>query len=220
MKLLEKFVLIIYSLIMLIISTVVCLLIFNIIDTDIIVGWINFVLEDTSLLIVAFSVAVVFILLSVRCIFFRKRKQIKKSNEEDILLENDAGRLLISKKAIENCIKNVINEMVESRPEIKVTVDIDPATNISTYISIILDKSVKVRDFTVGLQSKIKDKIKEDFDLDVKQVNIKIDSAEKVEIKKEIPKKEDKQVLEEYTEKEVIEIKSEDKNQIGDNQNN
>lgn len=210
MKLLEKFVLIIYSLCMLIISAIACLLVFRVVSIDNIGAWINFVLDDNSLSIIVLAIAVIFILLSIRCIFFRKRKQIKKSNETDILLENESGRLLISKRSIENCVKNVINEIINSSPEIKVTVDIDPASNLSIYIAIILDKSVRVRDFTVGLQSRIKEKIKESFDLEVKQVNIKIDSMEKVEIRKEnIKIEERKEVLEDTEnkeEKKLIEV--------------
>lgn len=210
MKLLEKFVLIIYSLLMLVISAIVCLLIFRVIDINNISACIDFVLADTAITIIVLSTAVLFILLSIRCLFFRKRKQIKKSTETDILLENEAGRLLISKRAIENCVKNVISEAIETNPEIKVTVDIDPASNISTYISVILDKNVKVKEFTLDLQNKIKERIKENFDLEVKQVNIKIDSTEKVDLKKEIQKKEEKKTLDEVTN--VIEIQSENNN--------
>lgn len=210
MKLIEKFVLIIYSLLMIAISTVICLLVFRVIDTNAVSGWINYVLNDTTLTIVILSVSVLFILLSIRCLFYRKRKKIKKSDETDILLENESGRLLISKRAIENCVKNVINEAVNSTPEVKVTVDIDPASNISTYISIVLDKSIKVKEFTIGLQEKIKGKIKDDFDLDVKQVNIKIDSSEKIDVNKELQKKNDeKKKLEEDT-KDLIEVKPEE----------
>ena len=208
MKILEKLVLIIYSLLMLGISAIICLIVFRIIDINDISTCINFVLEDTALTIVVLSVAVLFILLSIRCLFFRKRKQIKKSTETDILLENESGRLLISKRAIENCVKNVICEVIDTDSEIKVTVDIDPASNISTYISVILDPSVKVSEFTVDLQSRIKNQVKENFDLEVKQVNIKIDSTEKVDIKKEVKKKEaEKKAIEESAH--VIEIKSE-----------
>ena len=208
MKILEKLVLIIYSLLMLVISAIICLIVFRIIDINDISTCINFVLEDTALTIVVLSVAVLFILLSIRCLFFRKRKQIKKSTETDILLENESGRLLISKRAIDNGVKNVICEVIDTDSEIKVTVDIDPASNISTYISVILDPSVKVSEFTVDLQSRIKNQVKENFDLEVKQVNIKIDSTEKVDIKKEVKKKEaEKKAIEESAN--VIEIKSE-----------
>lgn len=188
MKLLEKFVLIIYSLFILVISSICCLLIFRVINAENITNWIEFLLNDASLSIIVLGLAIVFILLSIKCLFFRNRKQIRKSDTTDILLENDSGRLLISKRAIENVVKNVINDSAEITPETKITIDIDPANNLSVYISILLDKSIKVRDFTIGLQSKIKDKIKENFDLDVKQVNIKIDSIEKDENKKESKK--------------------------------
>ena len=208
MKLLEKLVLIIYSLLMLVISALICLIIFRIININYISACINYVLEDSALTIVVLSVAVLFILLSIRCLFFRKRKQIKKSTETDILLENESGRLLISKRAIENCVKNVISEVIDTASEIKAIVDIDPASNISTYISVILDPSIKVSEFTAELQSKIKDQVKENFNLEVKQVNIKIDNTEKVDIKKEVKKKEEKKKALEEAEN-VIEVKSE-----------
>lgn len=186
MKILEKFVLIIYSLLILIISSIICLLIFRVIDIENITKWIELVLTDVSVSIIVLGISIICILLSVKCLFFRSRKQIKKSNATDILLENDSGRLLISKNAIENTVKNVINDATSSNPETKVTIDIDPANNLSVYISILLGTDVKVRDFTIGLQMKIKSKIKENFDLEVKQVNIKIDNIERKEEKKEI----------------------------------
>lgn len=185
MKILEKFVLIIYSFLILIISSITCLVIFRVIDIESIIEWIELLLEDTSLSIIVLGISIVCILLSIKCLFFRKRKQIKKSDATDILLENDSGRLLISKRAIENVVKNIISDAVSFNSETKVTVDIDPANNLSIYISMILDMNVKVKDFTIGLQKKIKDKIKENFDLDVKQVNIKIDSTQKQENKKD-----------------------------------
>lgn len=186
MKILEKFVLIIYSLFILIISSIICLLIFRVINIENITEWIELVLTDASVSIIVLGISIICILLSVKCLFFRSRKQIKKSNATDILLENDSGRLLISKNAIENTVKNVINDATSSNPETKVTIDIDPANNLSVYISILLGTDVKVRDFTIGLQMKIKNKIKENFDLEVKQVNIKIDNIERKEEKKEI----------------------------------
>lgn len=186
MKILEKFVLIIYSLLILIISSIICLLIFRVIDIENITKWIELVLTDVSVSIIVLGISIICILLSVKCLFFRSRKQIKKSNATDILLENDSGRLLISKNAIENTVKNIINDATSSNPETKVTIDIDPANNLSVYISILLGTDVKVRDFTIGLQMKIKNKIKENFDLEVKQVNIKIDNIERKEEKKEI----------------------------------
>ena len=179
MKILEKFVLILYSFLVLIISTVICLIIFNIINIDNIKNCIDFILADTSLTIITLASAIVCILLSIRCLFFRKKKQIKKSTSTDILLENDSGRLLISKNAIENAVRNIVKDKIELTDEVKVTVDIDPANNLSVYIAILLCRNIKIRELTIDLQQKIKDEIKENFGLDVKQVNIKVDSNQK-----------------------------------------
>jgi uncharacterized alkaline shock family protein YloU len=117
--------------------------------------------------------------LSIRCLFFRKKKQIKKSNTTEILLENESGRLLISKNAIENAAKNIVKESLHLNTDIKVTADIDPANNISIYIAVMLDRALNVRDLTLDLQLRIKNEIKNSFGLEVKQVNIKVDSDEK-----------------------------------------
>ena len=110
MKILEKFVLILYSFLMLIVSAIVCLILFKVISIDQIKECIEYVQKDTALVITIIAIAIVCILLSIRCLFFRKKKQIKKSNTTEILLENESGRLLISKNAIENAAKNIVKE--------------------------------------------------------------------------------------------------------------
>ena len=192
MKILEKFVLILYSFLVLVISVVLCLVIFKIIDIETINNCIIYMLEDSTILITVLASSIVCILLSIRCLFFRKRKEIKKSDATDILLENESGRLLISKRAIENAVRNVVNNAVKDTKDCKVIVDIDPANYLSVYVSILLNNNLKIRDMTLDLQLKIKSQIKDDFDLDVKQVNIKIDSVEE----KENEKKESKKIVE------------------------
>ena len=192
MKILEKFVLILYSFLVLVISVVLCLVIFKIIDIETINNCIKYMLEDSTILITVLASSIVCILLSIRCLFFRKRKEIKKSDATDILLENESGRLLISKRAIENAVKNVVNNAVKDTKDCTVIVDIDPANYLSVYVSILLNNNLKIRDMTLDLQLKIKSQIKDDFDLDVKQVNIKIDSVEE----KENEKKESKKIVE------------------------
>lgn len=190
MKILEKFVLILYSFLVLVISVVLCLVIFKIIDIETINNCIKYMLEDSTILITVLASSIVCILLSIRCLFFRKRKEIKKSDATDILLENESGRLLISKRAIENAVRNVVNNAVKDTKDCKVIVDIDPANYLSVYVSILLNNNLKIRDMTLDLQLKIKSQIKDDFDLDVKQVNIKIDSVEEKESKKIVEKNE------------------------------
>lgn len=222
MKILEKFVLILYSLFILIISVITCLIIFRLISFDQIKFCIDYVINDGALAITIIAVSIICMLLSIRCLFFRKKKQIKKSTETDILLENESGRLLISKTAIENAVKSIVKQSLNLNTEMKVTVDIDPANNISIYISLILDRAIKVRDLTLDLQLRIKNQIKEDFGLEVKQVNIKVDSDEKeiqklekanekeIEKLEKINKKEEEKL--EAKESSIIELKKDGNN--------
>ena len=144
MKILEKFVLILYSFLVLVISVVLCLVIFKIIDIETINNCIKYMLEDSTILITVLASSIVCILLSIRCLFFRKRKEIKKSDATDILLENESGRLLISKRAIENAVRNVVNNAVKDTKDCKVIVDIDPANYLSVYVSILLNNNLKI----------------------------------------------------------------------------
>ena len=211
MKILEKFVLILYSLLILVISICICLIIFNIINIEQIKFCIDYILNDTALTITVLGISIMCILLSIRCILFRKKKQIKKSTATDILLENESGRLLISKTAIENAVKNIVREDMNYSNDIKVTVDIDPANNLSIYIAIMLDRALNVRNLTLDLQLKIKNEIKNNFGLEVKQVNIKIDSNEK-EIEK-INKKESVKLNESNIEKKnLVEVEKNEEN--------
>lgn len=177
MKLLEKFVLLIYSIFMLALAIIACLIVFKILDFNMIVNTIKDILADESSVVILLSVSIICILLSIRCIFFRFHKEIKKSTTTDVLLENESGKLLISKKAIENAVKNILNnDDIESR----INVDIDPANNLSIYVSVIIEKDMNIKELIVGLQEKIKETIKNNFDLTVKEVNIKVDSNENI----------------------------------------
>ena len=207
MKILEKFVLILYSFFMLIVSVLACLIIFKVITVDKVKYCIDFIQNDVALLITVLSVSIICMLLSVRCLFFRKKKQIKKSTATGILLENESGRLLISKRAIENATKNIVEDSLNSSIDTNVTVDIDPANNISVYISVVLDRAINVRDLTLDMQLKIKNEIKDSFGVEVKQVNIKVDSDEKkIENKKEQAKIEVAKNMIDKKEDNVIEI--------------
>ncbi len=70
MKTLEKIVLVVYSYIMLIISIILCLLVFGWLDIEIVMEIVNrAIIGETSGAIIL-GVSVIFILFSVKCIFF------------------------------------------------------------------------------------------------------------------------------------------------------
>ena len=106
MKILEKLTLIIYSNIMLILSIILCLLVFRWIDISLVGGLINqLIVGDLSSKIIL-GVSVVFILLSIRCIFFDSTSKEQIKERQGILLENESGKLMISKETIEKILNN------------------------------------------------------------------------------------------------------------------
>lgn len=173
MKILEKITLIIYSNIMLILSIILCLLVFGWLDiglvgdivTKIIVG------ETASKIVLALSV--IFILLSIKCIFFdsTSREQIKE--RQGVLLENESGKLMISKETIENLVNSVALNF-QSAEDVSTRVELDKENNVKVFVNLIVSEEAIIKDLSANLQAKIKEKVKTATDLEVKEVNITV----------------------------------------------
>ena len=181
MKILEKITLIIYSNIMLILSVIACLLIFGWLDTEL-VGDIAYkmIVGDTSSKILL-GLSVVFILLSIKCIFFDSTSKEQIKERQGVLLENESGKLMISKETIENLVNSVALNF-QSAEEVVTRVELDKENNVKVYINLTISSEAVIKDLSANLQSKIKEKIKTATDLEVKEVNITV--------KKVAPKKE------------------------------
>jgi len=101
MKILEKITLIIYSNIMLILSIVLCLLIFGWLDMALVGDFCyKMIVGDTSSKVLL-GLGVTFILLSIKCIFFDSTSKEQIKERQGVLLENESGKLMISKETIE-----------------------------------------------------------------------------------------------------------------------
>ena len=110
MKIIEKITLILYSNLILIISVIACLLVFRWIDIDIVQSLVKtLIISETSSKIIL-GVSIVFILLSIRCIFFDPTSKQELKDKQGILLANDNGKLMISKETIENLVEAVTKE--------------------------------------------------------------------------------------------------------------
>ena len=181
MKILEKITLIIYSNIMLILSVIACLLIFGWLDTQL-VGDVAYkmIVGDTSSKILL-GLSVVFILLSIKCIFFDSTSKEQIKERQGVLLENESGKLMISKETIENLVNSVALNF-QSAEEVATRVELDKENNVKVYINLTISSEAIIKDLSANLQTKIKEKIKMATDLEVKEVNITV--------KKVAPKKE------------------------------
>ena len=173
MKILEKITLIIYSNIMLVLSIILCLLIFGWLDMDL-TGDIMYriIVGETSSKIVL-GLSIVFILLSIKCIFFDSTSKEQIKERQGVLLENESGKLMISKETIENLVNSVALNF-QSTENVTTRVELDKENNVKVYINLIVSSDVVIKDLSANLQTKIKEKIKTATDLEVKEVNITV----------------------------------------------
>ena len=176
MRFIEKLALIIYSNLILLLSVLVCLLIFRWIDIDIVQNAVkSFILAENTGRIVL-GVCIVFILLSIRCIFFDPTAKKRQKEKQGIMLENDNGRLMISKETIENLVELVTKEERTAK-DVSSRVELDKDNNINIFVNLVITSDTVIKDLTINLQNKIKAKVKETTDLEVKQININVKKA-------------------------------------------
>ena len=173
MRILEKIALIIYSNIILILSVIACLLIFGWLDFEIIGNLTKTILTGETSSNIVLAVSVIFILLSIKCIFFDSTSKKEIKERQGVLLENDNGRLMISKDTIENLVNTVAKDF-DSAEEINTRVELDKENNLKVYVNLVVSQNAVIKELSSNLQAKIKEAIKKTSDLDVKEVNIKI----------------------------------------------
>ncbi len=173
MKFIEKATLIIYSTIMLVISIILCLLIFGWIDMQLVGNILENIITGVTSGKVLLGISVVFILLSIKCIFFDSSSKQKETSRQGVLLENESGRLMISKETIENLVNSVALNF-QSAEDVTTKVELDKDNNVKVYVNLVVNAEAIIKDLSANLQTKIKEKIKTATDLDVKEVNITV----------------------------------------------
>ena len=164
MKILDRIGLALFSSLMLIISIIVCLMIF---------GW----LSVSSNIMLGLSIA--FILLAIKCIFFDSSSKQEMDYKNGILLENSDGKLLITKDTIENLVNSVVKGF-DSAENVTTRVELDNENNVTVFVNLSVKENAVIKELSTNLQTKIKTTIKKTSDLEVKEVNIKVKDIEPV----------------------------------------
>lgn len=173
MKVLDKIGLALFSTIVLIISVIICVLIF---------GWLNLadvnalmqaMLNDQASCNIVLAVAVICMLLAIKCIFFESTPKEQKEMGDGVLLENENGKLIISKNTIQNLVTGVVKEF-ESATDASSSVRANKEGTLEIDVTIYADSNAIIKDLSTNLQNKVKEIIKKSLDIDVKSVNIKV----------------------------------------------
>ena len=177
MKMIEKITLTVYSTLMLIISVIACLLVFGWIDSTYVQSFLNTLLSSETNTNIVLGISVLFILLSIRCIFFTSSDKQEEELKNGILLENSEGKLLITKETIENLVSGIVRGF-DSAQEVSTKIELDSENHVIVLINLRVKENAIIKELTTNLQTKVKEAIKKSTDLDVKEVNIKVKNIE------------------------------------------
>ena len=183
MKIIDKVTLKIFSFIMLIISIILFMISIQILQESIfgvlISRLFTMVTAGRTILVI---VSIVLCLLSVKCLFFtysRKDRNFEDDvndeieNDTGILLENDDGRVLITRRTIRSLVNSVIfrtDEIIDA----KIIVDINADNEVSVKLAIDVVQGVVIKNVTSRVQSDIKTMVKETTDITIKSVDIDV----------------------------------------------
>ena len=181
MKFLERFALTIFSIIVLILSIVLLGIMFNFWGVSIVTKSISFIIEDTYAFRISLIVCGICILLAIKGIFFKSKKD--NLGRDGIVLENSSGKLVISKESLENLVSSVAKEIPGADVVSSKTI-LDKEKNLKVYVITTVSRDLMLKDVSTELQNRIKDAMKQTADLDVKEVNIKIKNISSKKIKK------------------------------------
>lgn len=172
MRLVERFSMIVFSAIVLILSVFTILVSTDIVSIDFLESIVDMFYENIVLTI---CVCIIFALWSIANIFFRSDS--KGENSNGVLLENANGSLLITKDSISNLVESVLKKNQDIK-ESSVKIEIDENKDVIINIIAVIKDNVVIKDTSSKLQENIKLAIKKATDLDVTNVNIKIKSVE------------------------------------------
>lgn len=137
-------------------------------------------------------ISVIIEIMAIKGMFFQSGKEEKR---DAIILENSSGKLIISRKTLENLVKDIANNVNGVENAIaKVMVEKD--TDLAILIDIVV-KEGSIKDITKKLQEEVKMNIKKASDLNVAEVNVNIKNINKnvkiddIDIKKDVDEKQE-----------------------------
>ena len=201
MKFFNRMCLVIFSLIILVLTTTIILMSLGVLETKLFTIVLTSLITAKTSLRITIIVSVILFVLSFRFVFFKIEKD--DNTKDGIIMENANGKLIISKESLENMIYSsakLINgiEYIYSRTLI------DKEHNLLITVTIQVGENVIIKDVSAGLQDKIKETMKNTADLQVGKVivNVKNIVTKKNKTEKNVVKKEEKEVETETTSKE------------------
>ena len=171
MKFLDKFILVIFSILMFVLAVVTSSIIFGWLELENLVPYIETGLSTEPYSNIILGVSIVVILLALKAIFFSGKDE--RATKDGVLMENDNRRLLISKDTLENLVINIVRGF-DGTENVVAKVGLDKENNLKVYITLYVHPNIVIKDLTASIQNRVKEAIKKTSDLETKAVNVKI----------------------------------------------
>jgi len=171
MSFLEKLCLKLFSFIIGVLTILVLLILIDIVSISILSRFISIITYNDLSMRISVIVALIIILLSLKCLLFTSKKD--EISKEGIILENESGKLVISKESLENMIASVARE-IQGTESISSKTILDKERNLKVFVTIVVSRGIMLKQITSELQNKIKDEMKKTADLEVKEVNVRV----------------------------------------------
>ena len=178
MKLIDKVIYFIFSTVVLAIVVIVFMGLLNIGGVNHIFSFIggmpnmNFTQEQMTYIII---VGILLIIMAIKGILFQSKLE---ENKDAIILENSSGKLIISRRTLENLVKDISNS-VKGVENSSARVNVEKDTDLIISIDIVV-KEGSIKDITKKLQEDVKIAIKKASDLNVSEVNVNIKNIKKM----------------------------------------
>lgn len=137
-------------------------------------------------------ISVIIEIMAIKGMFFQSGKEERR---DAIILENSSGKLIISRKTLENLVKDIANN-VDGVENAIAKVMVEKDTDLAILIDIVV-KEGSIKDITKKLQEEVKMSIKKASDLNVSEVNVNIKNINKnvkiddIDIKKDVDEKQE-----------------------------
>lgn len=176
MKIVERIAVILFSIIILVVSVFSVLVVFGWASLDFVNEIILNALNNRTVYNTILVIAGICIILAIKCIFFSS-STAKEEFKTGILLENEDGKLIISKDTIENLVNSVAKRF-EGAAEVQTKVILDQENNVTVNVTLLVKENAIIKDLSSSIQTSVKETIKKTSDLDVKQINIRVKNIE------------------------------------------
>lgn len=172
MKVIDKIILCVFSVLILLMSILTFFLIFGWADATNIYVMLTNALEDTTTCNILIGLNVVLMLLAIKGIFFESKDKEEKF-KEGILLQNDDGKLLISKETLTSIVNSVVSgfESVKSQQS---KIILDANSDLSIILTIEVSDNAIIKELSNNIQIRVKDTIKKSLDVEVKSLDIRV----------------------------------------------